>query len=111
MSHMGQRAASAPEIRILQVPDCPLVDQLQAMVEAACDELGIHPDISHKVGDHPSPSLLIGGLDLMTGQPTEGAARCRLDVPSRAAIVSALRHARIASTGAATPAADQPERG
>ncbi len=84
-------ANSTPEIRILQVPDCPLVDQLRTVVAAACDELGIRPQITFEVGDHPSPTLLVGGTDVVTGRPVEGAARCRLDLPSRDQIVQALR--------------------
>ncbi len=109
MSRMGESVDATLQIRILHVPDCPLVDRLEATVVAACDELGIQPDITLEVGDYPSPTLLVGG-DVMTGQAPEGAARCRLDLPSRESIVSACRRARIPSPGTATPTAEQPER-
>ena len=91
MSRTGDRVDAALEIRILQVPDCPLVDRLRAMVADACDELGIQADINLEVGAYPSPTLLVGGVDVMTRLPVEGAVRCRLDLPSRDRIVSALQ--------------------
>ncbi len=91
---MGERAETAPEIRILQVPDCPLVDRLQTVVAEECDELGIQPAVTLDVGDYPSPTLLVGGVDVMTGQPVEGVAQCRLDLPPRDRIVSELQHLR-----------------
>lgn len=92
MSRTGDRVDAAPEILILQVPDGPFVDRLRAVVADACDELGIHADIPLEVGAYPSLTLLVGGIDVMTRRPVEGAARCRLDLPSRDRSVTAFQH-------------------
>lgn len=43
-----------------------------------------------RVGPYPSPALLIDGLDVTTGEPIVGAARCQLDLPTREQILTAL---------------------
>ncbi|GGO84994.1 hypothetical protein GCM10011584_03880 [Nocardioides phosphati] len=93
MKPRGEPANPVLDIRILQVSDCPFAEQLQTMLAQACEELGINSEVTVDVGNYPSPTLLVAGCDVMTGQPVEGAARCRLDLPSRQSIASALRQA------------------
>lgn len=88
--------------RILQVPECPLVDELQALVEECLSALGDIGVVEIEVGDYPSPTLVIDGVDVATGHPIEDRVCCRLDLPSRAQVLSALKNsttARIATEG------------
>jgi hypothetical protein len=82
-------------IQILQVEDCPLVESLIDDLEACLSEADVDEPVELVVGDFPSPTLLIDGLDVATGQPAAGAPRCRMDLPSRSQIQAAV--ARMAS--------------
>ncbi|KAK9323089.1 hypothetical protein V1517DRAFT_338200 [Lipomyces orientalis] len=44
------------------------------------------------VGDYSSPTVLINGLDVVSGQsgPAEGEMSCRVDVPTKEMIAAAL---------------------
>lgn len=78
-------------IQILQVPDCPLVDQLIDEVEHCLTEAGVGEPVEIVVGDYPSPTLVMDGVDVATGRPVEGEPRCRMDLPSREQIRAAVR--------------------
>jgi hypothetical protein len=77
-------------IQILHVPDCPLVDDVVQMVrecqDYSCDSGA--PEL--RVGAYPSPTVVIDGLDVTTGEPVTGAARCRLDLTTKEQILNAL---------------------
>jgi hypothetical protein len=77
-------------IRILHVPDCPLVSPLRADVESALASVGARAVIEEIEGSYPSPTLLIGGIDV-TGRALGSDPACRLDVPARDQIVAAIR--------------------
>ncbi len=76
--------------RILQVPDCPLVDELQALVRECLAAVGDPGAIETVTGAYPSPTLIIDGIDVATGLPVDDRVCCRLDLPSRAQILAAL---------------------
>ncbi|MGL6235052.1 MAG: alkylmercury lyase [Segniliparus sp.] len=82
---------SPAAVRILQVPDCPLVDRLAGLVAECMDVSGSAHEVEHVVGDYPSPTLVVGGRDVATGLPVGTTACCRLDMPSRAQVLEALR--------------------
>ncbi|HET8615824.1 MAG TPA: hypothetical protein VFL94_09890 [Actinomycetales bacterium] len=42
------------------------------------------------VGDYPSPTLVLDGVDVLTGQPVHGGPCCRLDLPSSEQIRDAV---------------------
>ena len=77
-------------VRLEHVPDCPLVDRVRARLDRALAATGISAVIEDVEGDYPSPTLLINGLDAATGQPSGGAPRCRLDLPTADQIATAL---------------------
>ncbi len=77
-------------VRILHVPDCPLVDRLRAEVKACLGEVAPSYVVELVEGDHPSPTLLVDGIDVATGAPVSGEARCRLDLPSPEQVREAL---------------------
>jgi hypothetical protein len=82
-------------IQILQVADCPLVERLIDEVEGCLADAGADEPVEVLVGDYPSPTLLIDGVDVATGQPVSGEPRCRLDLPSRAQINAAIAGLRL----------------
>ena len=88
----GRRAVDIPvgRIQILHVPDCPLVESVVKLVRDCQAHSGDSGVLDLRVGPFPSPTLLIDGLDVTTGESVAGAARCRLDLPTREQILNAL---------------------
>jgi hypothetical protein len=80
-------------IELLRAPDCPHADATRREAQAALRHLHLAVAITERVGSHPSPTLLVDGLDVVTGQAPVGDACCRLDRPSCGQIVHALRRA------------------
>lgn len=78
------------QVQVLQVPDCPLVDELLTLIQNAEAETGVQVDVHVLVGDHPSPTLVIDGVDVATGSPIATTACCRLDLPTHEQIAAAL---------------------
>ena len=79
-------------IELLQVPGCPNAETARRTLNECLDELGLGVPVLERVGDYPSPSVLVNGLDVMGRQELSGAA-CRLDTPSRDRILAALASA------------------
>lgn len=77
-------------IQILQVEDCPLVDRLIDNLERCLAAADIAEPVELLVGDYPSPTLLIDGIDVTTGQLPTGEPRCRLDLPTPKQIEAAV---------------------
>jgi hypothetical protein len=77
------------KIELRSVPDCHNVDQTRVLLRSCMKDLNLLLDVDEIEGDYPSPSVLVNGMDVM-GEPGYRAASCRLDVPTRASIVSAL---------------------
>lgn len=77
-------------IQVLKVRDCPLADRLIADVERCLTEAGVGEPVEIVVGDHPSPTLVVDGIDVATGMPVEGDPRCRMDLPSPQQIRAAV---------------------
>ncbi|MGH3098961.1 MAG: hypothetical protein ACRDMV_23485 [Streptosporangiales bacterium] len=78
-------------IRLEHVADCPLVDRVRARLQRALEATGISAVIEEVEGPYPSPTLLIDGLDAVTGRPVGGGVCCRLDLPTTAQIAAALQ--------------------
>ncbi|NES27007.1 alkylmercury lyase [Micromonospora terminaliae] len=91
-------------VELRSVPDCPNLASTQRTLHAALADLGLPLAVAIEVvGDYPSPSVLVNGVDMMGGSG-DGAAVCRLDLPSEGSIRAALRQAMgaapdIAATG------------
>jgi hypothetical protein len=64
------------------------------MVDEALESTGVHTIVEVEVGPHPSPTLLIDGIDVATGRPAAGAPRCRLDLPIRDQVLAAIARRR-----------------
>ncbi|HEU4424203.1 MAG TPA: organomercurial lyase, partial [Pilimelia sp.] len=79
-------------VDLLLAPDCPHADAARAVLDECLDRLGLQVRVRERVGDYPSPTILVDGVDVMTdaaGMPPVRA--CRLDVPSRSRVLAALR--------------------
>lgn len=77
-------------ITILQVPGCPLVAHVRDTVRRAVERCGVRAEVEERVGDYPSPTLLVEGRDVTGRQLTECSA-CRLDLPTEEQVLDALR--------------------
>ncbi len=82
---------SRPErVELLTVPDCPNADRVRADLRRALHALGLESLLVERVGDYPSPSVVVDGLDVMTARPPTPAAQCRLDLPPYERLLSVL---------------------
>ena len=80
----------APLIEILCLPGCPHVDSARALVRTCLERAGLDVSVEERVGDYPSPTVLVDGVDIMGAPATSGPA-CRLDLPTEARLMDALR--------------------
>ncbi len=84
----------APRIELLHVPGCPLVEGVRATAEACLREAGIAAAVRERPGPFASPTLLVDGTDVVTGAAAQTPASCRLDLPTRSQILSALEQSK-----------------
>lgn len=85
------------EIELLSVPGCPHVAAARKLLKACIDESQVRAQVHQKVGDYPSPTILVDGVDVMGSPPVAGAS-CRLDTPTRERMLAAIRPKRKPST-------------
>jgi hypothetical protein len=79
-------------VELLLTPNCPNASAARAVLADCLRRLGLTVRVQERVGDHPSPTILVDGVDVMTradGAPWLPA--CRLDVPTRDRVMAALR--------------------
>jgi len=79
-------------ISILFHSGCPHARQAVELVHRCVARLGIAIPVHEYEGDHASPTVLVNGLDVM-GHPPPLGRTCRLDMPTEARVLDALRHA------------------
>ncbi|MEV4126789.1 alkylmercury lyase [Nocardia sp. NPDC049707] len=77
-------------IEVLTVPGCPNAPATLDLLRTCLDRLSLTIPIQQRIGDYPSPTVLINGIDIM-GTPTGSAPACRLDLPTEDRIMKALR--------------------
>lgn len=82
----------AVRIEVLHHDGCPLAAGTRELVADCLRELGIAAPISVRLARHPSPTVLVNGVDVM-GAPSASADACRLDIPTRDRLLAALRAA------------------
>ena len=81
-------------VELLLAPDCPLADAARLVVSQSTNQLGLKVSVEERVGDFPSPTVLVDGVDVMTGSlGTQRIQACRLDVPTVPRVLEALRMA------------------
>lgn len=81
-------------IELLRSAGCPNAARVRAMVDSCLAELGIVAPVNERVGAYASPSVLVDGVDVVA-RPPGGHERpcCRLDLPDRDQLRTALRRA------------------
>jgi len=83
----------SPQVELRWVPDCPNVDRVRRELLAALAELDLTVDVKERIGDHPSPTVVVDGLDVVTHETPRPGPSCRLDLPTHAQLIDALRPA------------------
>ena len=79
-------------VELLLVPDCPYAESARAMLAGCLAEAGLAVPVVERVGDYPSPTVLINGVDVMTGAAgTPTTQACRLDRPTSQKLLAVLR--------------------
>ena len=79
-------------MQLRAVPDCPNLDATRDLLHACLAEAGLPLTVIERIGEYPSPSVLIDGKDV-TGADPHGPAACVLRPPTAEQIRTALRAA------------------
>lgn len=98
------RRRGVPLVELFVAAACPNAAAARAAVAEGVQRCG-QPVLVHvqdHVGDYPSPTVLVAGVDVMTGRRGAPQLRaCRLDVPTVADVLAALR------AGSGTPSREE----
>lgn len=81
------------QIELLSHPGCPNAAAARETLAECLGSLGIDVPITEHVGDFPSPSVVINDADVMRAGAVPIGRSCRLDLPTREAIMAALHQA------------------
>lgn len=73
---------TARVVEVVHERDCPLVDETVERVRSFLSVSGTDAVVVVREGALASPTVLVDGLDVVTGQPPAPAAACRLEVPT-----------------------------
>ncbi len=80
------------EVELLLAADCPNAAAARVVLATCLDRLGLDLRVRERVGGYPSPTILVDGVDVMTGVRGVPPLRtCRLDVPTASRVLAALR--------------------
>jgi hypothetical protein len=79
------------EIELFLAPGCPNAAAARATLAACLRGLAAKVQVRERLGDYPSPTILVDGVDVMTGRRGVRSMRaCRLDVPTAARMLAVL---------------------
>ena len=78
------------KVELRAVPGCPNLDAARGHLLECLTEAGLPVEFVERIGDYPSPSIVVDGMDV-TGADPDGAASCVLRLPTRREILAALR--------------------
>lgn len=81
----------AHRVELRWVAHCPNVDRVRHTLYDVLAELEIGVDVEERVGDYASPTVVVDGLDVVTRMLPQLGAACRLDLPTHAQLMDALR--------------------
>ena len=79
-------------VELRAVPDCPNLEATRSLLHACLAEAGLTVQVIERIGDYPSPSILIDGIDV-TGADPDGPPSCVLLPPTAGQIRAALHSA------------------
>jgi hypothetical protein len=78
-------------VELLHHPGCRSAQAAHQLVEACLLVLGISIPVLVRVGDYPSPTVLVNGTDVMRPSATPPFdIACRIDVPTRDRLLATL---------------------
>ena len=81
-------------VELFQYEGCPLASAALQLMRECMNALGVREQVLVRVGDYPSPTVLVNGIDVMGAAAQPSTARvCRLDVPTPQRVLAALRAA------------------
>jgi hypothetical protein len=100
---------SGMRVELFQFEGCPLAPAAYRLVRQCLIALGIPGPVLVRVGDWPSPTVLVNGTDVMRPvAELSTASMCRTDVPTRERVLAALEAARAAECWDESFHSDQP---
>ena len=79
------------KVDLLLAPDCPNAATARAVLTRCLDLLGLAVPVRERVGDYPSPTILVDGVDVTQACGAPAVRACRLDVPTTSRVLAALR--------------------
>jgi len=96
-------------VELLQYEGCPLAPAALQLVRQCLSALGAPEPVLVRIGDYPSPTVLVNGADVMgsAAEPLKARA-CRVDVPTRERVLVALRAGLAAESRHVALPRDQP---
>lgn len=78
------------QVELLHKPDCPNVESARHLLRDCLNELRLpNVEVVDREGSFASPSILVNGIDVMGARAIDGAS-CRLDLPTRERVMTAL---------------------
>jgi hypothetical protein len=78
-------------VELLHHHGCGQAHAARQLIEQCLHTLAIATPILVRVGDYPSPTVLVDGIDVMRpGHPVAPGSACRLDVPTQDRLLDAL---------------------
>ena len=81
-------------IEVVHEADCPLVDRVVTIVRSYLTASGSDAVFVVREGELASPTVLVDGLDVVTGRPPGATSACRLDLPTENQIRIALERSQ-----------------
>jgi hypothetical protein len=86
-------------VELFHYQGCPSAPAAHRLVRQCLIALGIREPALVRVGDWPSPTVLVNGIDVMRpAAELSTASMCRIDVPTPERVLAALRAARAAES-------------
>lgn len=79
-----------PSVELWYVSDCPLIDRVRTALRECLARTGLDVEVQERQGPYPSPTLVINGIDVVTGSMPDSGMCCRLDLPTHDQIHTAL---------------------
>jgi hypothetical protein len=80
-------------IQLFYLPGCPHAEPARVLLRRCLARLGLELSVEENVGDYPSPTIMIHGVDVMGSSGISGQA-CRIDVPTEEKLMAALQKIR-----------------
>jgi len=97
------------DVELLLAPQCPNAAAARRVLTACLRRLNLDLPVRERVGDYPSPTILVDGVDVMTARPGVSAGQaCRLDLPTAERVLTALQPRATSKTGTSAEDAPRP---